>query len=100
MSSVGPGNAIANANLVWRVVDDEALILDLSSGVYFSLNPVATEVWQGLQAGNSLSQIAAAVAQTYGMAEDAVLEDVQQFVEDLKQSKLWDEPGNAHEQHA
>jgi len=92
MSSVGPGNAIAGSNLVWRIVDDEALILDLSTGVYFSLNPVGTEVWQGLQAGYSLSQIAAEIAHTYDMAEDAVREDVLHFAEDLKQAKLWDAP--------
>jgi Coenzyme PQQ synthesis protein D (PqqD) len=99
MSSVGPGNAIAGSNLVWRIVDDEALILDLSSGVYFSLNPVATEVWQGLQAGYSLSQIAAEVAHSYGVAEDTVRDDVEHFVEDLKQAKLWDETGTDDKQH-
>jgi len=92
MSSTGPGNAIANSNLVWRIVDDEALILDLSSGVYFSLNPVATDVWQGLQSGASVSAVVAEVAHKYGVDVAIVREDVRQFMEDLKQAKLWDQP--------
>jgi len=97
MSFTGPGNAIAGSNLVWRIVDDEALILDLSSGVYFSLNPVATEIWQGLQAGYTLSQIAAEIAHTYGVADETARQDVEQFVEDLKRAKLWGTPETTHE---
>ncbi|HTR64561.1 MAG TPA: PqqD family protein [Terriglobales bacterium] len=100
MSSVGPANAVASSNLIWRIVDDEALILDLSTGVYFSLNPVATEVWQGLQAGHSITQITADVATTYGVAEDTVCKDVEHFVDELRQAKLWEGSAPDHEQHA
>jgi len=92
MSSAGPANAPASSNLIWRIVDDEALILDLSSGVYFSLNPVATEVWQGLQAGKPLARIVAEIAEIYGTAEDVVRNDMDQFVEELGKAKLWHEP--------
>ena len=38
-------------SLTWRVVDREALIVDLDTGDYFSLNPIATDIWERLQAG-------------------------------------------------
>lgn len=89
MSSPGPASAEASSNLIWRVVDDEALILDLSTGIYFSLNPVATEVWQGLQAGQSLAQISGDISQRYGIGEESARADVNQFAEELRQMKLW-----------
>jgi len=70
-------------------VDDEALILDLSTGIYFSLNPVATEVWQGLQAGQSLAQISGDISHRYGIGEDNACADVNQFAEELRKMKLW-----------
>jgi PqqD family protein of HPr-rel-A system len=32
-------------NVVYEVLDDEAVILNLESGVYFTLDPVATRIW-------------------------------------------------------
>lgn len=81
----------AAARLVWRVLDDEAVILDLSTGYYFSLNPVATEIWTQLQAGDSPASIVAAIAAQYGIDAATVQADVDELLAELRAAELWGE---------
>ncbi len=77
-----------NPNLIWRVVDGEAILLDTATGYHFSLDPIGTEVWQGLQGGESLDAIVARIAKTYGAEPDVVRNDVSEFLNELKSAKL------------
>lgn len=78
-----------NPNLIWRVVDDEAILLDTTTGYHFSLDPIGTEVWQSLQAGDSIDEIVARIARTYGTDEATVRSDVTEFMNELQSAKLW-----------
>lgn len=78
------------ARLVWRVVDDEALIVDLDSGGFFSLDPIGTEIWQGLHEGLSVAQIVAAIAAKYGADARTVQQDVAELLEELSREGLVD----------
>lgn len=75
--------------LVWRVLDDEALILDLSTGYYFSLNPVATDIWMRLQDGESIDAVVTGIAEKYAVGTDAVRQDLDELLADLRAAKLW-----------
>ena len=46
-------------------VSGEAVILDLSSGVYFGLNSVGARVWELLQGGRDLRSIRAALLEEF-----------------------------------
>jgi hypothetical protein len=78
------------SRFVWRIVDDEALIVDLESGGFFSLDRVGTEVWQGLQDGLDLAQIVDAIAGKYGVDEQTVRRDVSELLEELSREGLMD----------
>ena len=83
-------SAEAESRLVWRVVDGEALIVDLASGRFFSLDRVGTEVWTGLKNGRDLAQIVQAIATTYGIDELTVRRDVDDLLDELSQEGLLD----------
>jgi hypothetical protein len=83
-------SAEAESRLVWRVVDGEALIVDLASGRFFSLDRVGTEVWTGLKNGLDLAQIVEAIATTYGIDEQTVRRDVDDLLDELSQEGLLD----------
>jgi len=83
-------SADPESRLVWRVVDGEALIVDLASGRFFSLDRVGTEVWTGLKNGLDLAQIVDAIATTYGVDEQTVRRDVDDLLEELSQEGLMD----------
>ena len=60
-------------DVVFRQLDDEAVLLDLKSGTYFGLNTVGTRVWQLLGEQAALSNVLNTLADEYD-AERAELE--------------------------
>jgi hypothetical protein len=78
------------SNITWRVVDDEALILDLSSGYYFSLNPIATEIWQSLQSGANIPDVVQSISLKYDIDKTIVEKDLDELMIDLRSCKLLD----------
>ena len=60
-------------DVVFRQLDDEAVLLDLKSGTYFGLNTVGTRVWQLLVARTALSNVLDTLVDEYDV-ERAELE--------------------------
>ena len=77
------------SNIIWNVVDDEALLLDIKTGEYFSLDPIATEIWKKLSDGQSRQEIAAALIATYGVEPDIIKADIDELITELTQAGLW-----------
>ena len=77
-----------NPNLIWRVVDGEAILLDTATGYHFSLDPIGTEIWQGLQGGESIDAIVARISKMYEVELDVVRSDVVGFLDELRSAKL------------
>jgi hypothetical protein len=80
----------SESRFVWRIVDDEALIVDLESGGFFSLDRVGTEVWKGLKDGLDLARIVGAIAEKYGVDQQRVQRDVSELLEELNREGLMD----------
>jgi len=78
-----------SSDILWSVVDSEAVVLDTRSGHYFSLNPIATEIWNQLHEGARVSQVVQAVAAKYGADEEIVRRDVSELIEELRAARLW-----------
>ena len=87
MQSIAPG-IVVNSEVVARTVGDEAILLDLATGTYFTLNPVGAVVWRRLEAGDSIDEIVAAVLSEFDAAESVVREDVRVLLEDLASNGL------------
>jgi DNA-binding CsgD family transcriptional regulator len=79
-----------SSRIVWSSVDGEALLLDTSSGDYFSLNPLGTEIWLYLQQGNSPAEIVEAIAKKYMVGEETVYNDVTALLDDLRAARILD----------
>ena len=83
-------------NKVWRVIEGEALVLDLQEGSYYSINPVGTAILKGLIEGHSVNAIADSVASTFTASPQDVLHEVTGFVQELQEASLLDlGPGSA-----
>ena len=78
-----------SSNIIWSIVDGEAVLLDTSSGHYFSMNPLATEIWSHLQTGNPVSQIVTTIADKYSVEEETVRNDVSELIGELQAARLW-----------
>jgi hypothetical protein len=71
-----------------RLVDDETVILDLASGMYFGLDGVGMRIWESVSDGNSLGEAAAAISSEYEVDEEQAFADVLKFASDLVERGL------------
>ncbi len=75
--------------LLVETIDDESLVLDMERNVYFGLNPVALEIWRGLESGHTPQRIISELTATYdAIPSDALTRDVLSFVESLLDQQL------------
>lgn len=69
-----------HADVVWRLVEGEVVLLNVMSGQYYSLDTVGSRVWELIpQEGAALG----AVCQTLAQEFDAPVEQIQQDVDTL-----------------
>src|SRR6478609_10667795 len=85
-STVGVGQiggrvSATSPNVVWSEVDNEVIVLDTSSGDFYSLNATASEVWKGLESDDTLDTIAARLSANYGIDVARAAEDVSALAE-------------------
>jgi Coenzyme PQQ synthesis protein D (PqqD) len=81
--------AIENNHLQSITDQDGAAILDIEQGMITTLNSTGAFVWQRLRRGEKLDTIVANLAQETGEDVLAVERDVRDFVESLKQNRLF-----------
>jgi hypothetical protein len=62
-------------NVHYRQFDDEIILLDLSRGEYFALNPVASRMWGHLVAGQSPGEIADLLQDEYDVGHQTLVDD-------------------------
>ena len=74
----------------FQVVAEEAVLIHMHSGTYYSLNRVGTEFWNMLDGQQSIQQLAATLAQKYNVDEAMVAADLLELAEKLKAEDLVD----------
>lgn len=73
-----------------KVIDGEAIIMNLANGLYYSMDHVGAAIWQRMEGGMALGAIVADVSRRYGAAEDAVRRDVHDLAAELLAEELVD----------
>jgi len=71
-----------------RLVGDETVLLDLSSGIYFGLDGVGKRIWESVAEGNDLGQVVAVIVTEFEVDEEQAQADVIEFVSDLVERGL------------
>ena len=71
-----------------RLVDDETVILDLESGMYFGLDGVGKRIWEAVAEGKTLRDIAATISSEFEVEEAQALNDIFEFTADLVERGL------------
>ena len=70
------------------VNQDGAVLLDIDQGLCFSLNPVGTRIWAMIKAGRSADEIADALEVEFRLPRAQLLQDVSDFIRQLRDMKL------------
>jgi len=75
-------------NATYQVVADEAILIHMKTGVYYSLNQVGTLFWQLLDGSRSVADCATALAQEYNAPRDEIQADLIELGDDLVREGL------------
>ncbi len=71
-----------------RLVDDETVLLDLESGMYFGLDGVGKRIWDSVTEGCSIGEIAKIITTEYEVDAERAKADVIAFTNDLVERGL------------
>jgi hypothetical protein len=69
-------------------MDGEAIMINLSNGMYYSMDGVGGLIWEMIEGRHSLEEITAAIVVHHGVLPEQAEADVQRLVEELVQENL------------
>lgn len=64
-------------------LDDEMVMMDIQKGKYFSLNPVATRIWELVEIPRSQAEICRILQEEYEVEPSRCSGEVMEFLEEL-----------------
>lgn len=76
------------ADVVSTPVEGGAVLLDLDSKRYFSLNETGRVIWEGIRDGWSREAIVAALVERYAVSSDSCHAAVDRLLADLERRRL------------
>jgi hypothetical protein len=76
------------ADVASQSVADEVILINLKTGVYYSLNPVGTAFWAALDGRHTIAEHAHTIADDYGVAADVVEGDLLELAGNLLREQL------------
>ena len=71
-----------------KVMDGEAIMINLSNGMYYSMNNVGGLIWEMIEGRHSLEKIVEGVVSRYDGSAEQVRADVERVVAELVQENL------------
>jgi hypothetical protein len=77
-----------NKDVVHRIVDGEAIILDMNNGEHFSLNRTGTDIFLGILEDKNLKSILELQTKKYKENPEVLKKDLISCVSDLLRSKI------------
>jgi len=66
-----------------KIVDGEAILINLMSGVYYTVDGTGAEIWSQLESGSSVAQMGVTIAERYDVDRAQAYNDVKRLVEEL-----------------
>ncbi len=72
----------------WRMIEDEAILIDRDEGEMLRLNPIGTEIWHGLDGTRSVNEIVEHIHQTFEVKRKKAEKDVLRFLNQLVRREM------------
>lgn len=82
-----------------RQFDNEVILANFDTGIYYSLSGTAADVWLGLKSGAASEEVVSAFSATYSNDAQTAKISVSRFIEELLTEKLVAPLENAPERH-
>jgi hypothetical protein len=75
-------------NAAHQTVGEEAILINLNSGVYYSLNDTGTMFWELIDGQRTVADCAAEIAREYDVEAEVVAADLLELAEDFEREGL------------
>jgi hypothetical protein len=75
-------------NVIGETIDGEAILVDLRTGSYYSIQGSGSTLWDAIASGASLGRLADEVASAYSVDRDAAEDAVSSFCAELEREGL------------
>jgi hypothetical protein len=81
---------VRRGDVAAKVIDGEAILINLSTGLYYSMGKVGGRVWSLIEQNRNCRDIASAISAEYEITAAAAANDVAELVAQLAAEKLID----------
>jgi len=79
---------IRNGKTISGRLHDEMVMMDLEQGKYFSLNPIATRIWDLLEKEQTIEELCALLTEEYEVESKRCLEEVSEYLGEMFRLRL------------
>ncbi|RPA66619.1 PqqD family protein [Cyclobacteriaceae bacterium YHN15] len=79
---------IRNNETISGRLHDETVMMDIEQGKYFSLNPVATRIWDLLEKESSLEELVEELLSEFEVDEAQCRKDVSDYLQEMEKLRL------------
>jgi hypothetical protein len=79
---------IRSKNVAWKVLDGESVVLNLDSGVYFTLDMTGTAVWERIDGATSLEEIGRGLCEQFEVTSEQAQRDLLELTRTLMDEGL------------
>jgi hypothetical protein len=80
--------ARVHPSALFREVQGEAVLLQLDSGEYFGLDPIATRIWQLIVEKGELAEVEAAMFAEFDVDKTVLSNDIGRMIDELVARRL------------
>lgn len=89
MTTINLGTQISRASgFVTAPVNSELMMLNVEEGAYYSLDPIAAEIWGLIESPAAVQDIVAALQTRYAVSLEECKADVLSFLEKLYKDRM------------
>jgi hypothetical protein len=74
--------------VVFEVLGGEAVVLNLETGIYFTLNPVGTRIWQLIEEHGDLARVRETMISEYEVGQEQLDRDLETLMGELVEKGL------------
>lgn len=74
---------IRAADVAYRIIDGEAILVTAREGKIYSLNSVGAKIWELADGTNSVSEVVASICETFKIEKERASIDCMEFIEEL-----------------
>ena len=75
-------------HVAFREVEEETVLLNTDSSEYYSLNPVASDIWSRIGEGEGVGRISSGLSADYGQPAKKIAKDTREFISSLLREGL------------